>query len=143
MHDEIARVDATDVEVIPATATPGAKIQESFADLTLESAAQLHDDQIMGRLNVDADGKIRATEVARLLKFMRLRAESVMDFKKTAQTRINTVTKAALFVSFLLLIVLGGNAGLTAAIVVMTKDLSIDSGGHLINPHTGKEIKVQ
>ena len=67
-------------------------------------------------------------------------AAKAADFIKEKKTR-RLATKAAIAMGVVILLVVGLNAGLTAAIVFLSKDVKV-TNGKLTDPATGKPLQV-
>ena len=76
--------------------------------------------KVMRQYDKDGDGKFSKDEVHAM----------AADFIKEKKTR-RLATKAAIAMGVLILLVVGLNAGLTAAIVFLSKDLKVTTGGML------------
>ena len=86
--------------------------------------------KVMRSYDSDGDGKFSKDEVHEMAK----------DFIKEKKTR-RLATKAAIAMGVLILLVVGLNAGLTAAIVLLSKDLKVTTGG-LLTPDDKQVAKV-
>ena len=86
--------------------------------------------RVMRSYDSDGDGKFSKDEVHAM----------AADFIKEKKTR-RLATKAAIAMGVLILLVVGLNAGLTAAIVFLSKDVKV-TNGKLTDPATGKPLQV-
>jgi len=85
---------------------------------------------VMRSYDTDGDGKFSQDEVHAM----------AADFIKEKKTR-RLATKAAIAMGVIILLVVALNAGLTAAIVFLSKDVKV-VGGKLTDPTTGKPLQV-
>ena len=104
-------------------------------DVTIETNSPADEEasvvtKVMRSYDKDGDGKFSRDEVHAMAG----------DFIKEKKTR-RLATKAAIAMSVLILLVVGLNAGLTAAIVFLSKDLKVTTGG-LLTPDNKQVAKV-
>jgi hypothetical protein len=86
--------------------------------------------KVMRSYDRDGDGKFSQNEVHAMAR----------DFIKEKKTR-RLATKAAIAMAVLILLTVGLNAGLTAAIVFLSKDLKVSTGG-MLTPDDKQVAKV-
>jgi len=113
-----------------ATNSLEVEIETRPTDKTLPANLTRGPTAIMRGYDRDGDGKFSESEVRAM----------ATDFIKEKKTR-RLATKAAIAMGVLILLVVGLNAGLTAAIVFLSKDVKV-VGGKLTDPTTGKPLQV-
>ena len=113
-----------------ATNSLEVEIETRPTDKTLPANLTRGPTAIMRGYDRDGDGKFSESEVRAM----------ATDFIKEKKTR-RLATKAAIAMGVLILLVVGLNAGLTAAIVFLSKDVKV-TNGKLTDPATGKPLQV-
>ena len=108
----------------PATSSSEVEIERPSMSRMSTTSRMMHS------YDRDGDGKFSRDEVRAM----------AADFIKEKKTR-RMATKAAIAMGLIILLVVGLNAGLTAAIVFLSKDVKVVSGV-LVDPSTNEQLKV-
>ena len=111
----------------PATSSSQVEIERNAAGIEKSMSVT---SKVMYGYDRDGDGKFSRDEVHAM----------AADFMKEKKTR-RLATKAAIAMGVVILLVVGLNAGLTAAIVYLSKDVQVKNG-RLTDPATGKPLQV-
>ena len=109
---------------------PEVEIETSPPKKTVPAGVARGPTAMMRGYDLDGDGKFSRDEVHAM----------AADFMKEKKTR-RLATKAAIAMGVIILLVVGLNAGLTAAIVFLSKDVKV-TNGKLTDPDTGKPLQV-
>ena len=109
---------------------PEVEIETSAPKKTVPAGVARGPTAMMRGYDRDGDGKFSRDEVHAM----------AADFMKEKKTR-RLATKAAIAMGVIILLVVGLNAGLTAAIVFLSKDVKV-TNGKLTDPDTGKPLQV-
>ena len=106
-------------------------------------------EELFESIDTDANGKISLAEFKQLhsrivAEERKLQQAEVQALEEANTQRKNKVyyQKVATALLLGLLLIIGANAAMTAAVVFLTKDVGVNSEGVMINPITGDALKV-